>query len=114
MSEFADGFRAGLHEGARTLREAALEHYRDGEAAKKILETQAHQLAGALLSSWANGLDMNAEKSVWSEREKRIEALGRAANELLSVMSEFDDRPELWGEAVAGLQVALENMEAAT
>lgn len=111
MSEFADGFRAGVHEGARMLREAAYDHLRDCQESKKVLEAQAHQLASVLLSSWANGLDMNAEKSVWSDREKRIQALVRSANELLSVMSEFDNRPDLWGEAVAGLQVALENME---
>lgn len=64
MSEYLNGFCDGLNEAARTLREAARGHMEDGAASKKVLEAQAHQLAAALLASWANGLQINAERAL--------------------------------------------------
>lgn len=60
-SEYAQGFLAGMRDAARTLREAANGRLSDCQASKKVLESQAHQLAAALLASWANGLEINAE-----------------------------------------------------
>jgi hypothetical protein len=64
MTDFADGFRTGLMEAAHTLRTAAEEHRADSRASKKVLEAQAHELAAVLLGSWANGLEINANRAI--------------------------------------------------
>lgn len=60
-TDYFQGFVAGLKEGARTLREAAKDHYEQSIASKKVLENQAHQLAASLFVSWANALDIRAD-----------------------------------------------------
>lgn len=62
--DYLGGFVAGLREAAHTLHEAARQHSADGEKSKKVLEAQAHQLAAALLGSWANGLEINADRAL--------------------------------------------------
>ena len=63
-SLYAQGFHDGMQEAARTLREAAEDHRNQSRECKKVLEAQAHELAAALLGSWANGLEMNASKAL--------------------------------------------------
>lgn len=70
MSEDYDqGFRDGLAEAARMLRHAAEDHMGDSKASKKVLEGNAHSLAAALFYSWANGIEMAAEKLEGGERK---------------------------------------------
>lgn len=64
MSEYLNGFVAGLREAGRTLREAANDHLRDSQQSAKVLEAQAHQLAAAILAAWANGLEINADAAL--------------------------------------------------
>jgi hypothetical protein len=64
MSEYLNGFVDGLKEAARELNEAARDHYEQSVASKKILESQAHQLAASLLSSWANGMIIRADAAL--------------------------------------------------
>ena len=64
MSDYLNGFVAGIQEAARTLREAAREHHERSTVEKTVLGAQAEQLAAALLASWANGLDMNADRAL--------------------------------------------------
>jgi hypothetical protein len=66
-TDYAQGFVDGLKESARTLREAARDHYEQSIASKKVLEAQAHQLAAALFASWANGLDIRADNFLNSD-----------------------------------------------
>ncbi len=61
-SSYAAGFKDGLNEAAHTLRVAADNHDFDAEVSKKVLESQAHKLASALFRSWANGIEMNANR----------------------------------------------------
>lgn len=61
IPNYAQGFGDGLREAARTLRDAAEDHREQGISSKKVLESQAHQLASALFASWANGIEMNAD-----------------------------------------------------
>ena len=63
-SDYSAGFKAGMAEAANTLRAAANEHDVEAASSKKVLESQAHQLAAALFRSWANGIDINSDK-VW-------------------------------------------------
>lgn len=64
MSDFADGFRSGLMEAVHTLRTAAEEHRADSRASKKVLEAQAHELAAAVIGSWAEGICINANRAL--------------------------------------------------
>lgn len=61
MSEYAQGFGDGLREAAKQLRDAANDHKIMASESKKVLDTQAHELAAALFYSWANGFEMNAD-----------------------------------------------------
>lgn len=63
-SEFLQGFYAGMIEAARTLREASHDHNLQSQQAKKVVEIGAHMMAASLLSSWANGLEINARKAL--------------------------------------------------
>lgn len=59
---FADGFKTGMLEACRTLHEAAVQHHKDADDSRKVLDTHAHRLAAHLLQSWANGLEINAHR----------------------------------------------------
>lgn len=59
--DFTRGFASGMAEAARILRDAAEDHRDQARACKKVLEAQAHELAAALLDSWANGFTMKAD-----------------------------------------------------
>lgn len=61
-SDFTQGFHAGCCEAARMLREAANEHTQVAEQSRKVLDKQANELAAAILLSWANGIEMNANR----------------------------------------------------
>ena len=58
---YVEGFVAGLKEAANTLRMAANDHSVEAHNSKKVLEAQANELAEAILRSWANGLDIQAD-----------------------------------------------------
>lgn len=60
---YSQGFGDGVREAANTLRNAARDHLDQSKTSKKVLESQAHLLAASLLASWANGLDINADRS---------------------------------------------------
>ena len=64
MTTYAQGFYDGLLEAARVLRDAADDHRNQSRESKKVLEAQAHELGAALLGSWANGLEINANTAV--------------------------------------------------
>ncbi len=55
-----EGRREGLMDAARTLWEAANNHHNLGRDSKTVLEKHAHELAAALLCSWGNGLEIQA------------------------------------------------------
>lgn len=61
---FASGFKEGMLEACRTLHEAAVQHHKDADASRKVLDEHAHRLAAHFLQSWANGLEINAQKSL--------------------------------------------------
>lgn len=61
---YNQGFKAGMAEAANTLRIAANGHDDEAESSRKVLESQAHQLASVLLRSWANGIDINSDRSL--------------------------------------------------
>lgn len=61
-SDFTQGFHAGCSEAARMLREAANDHTQVAEESRKVLEKQANELAAAILLSWANGIEMTANR----------------------------------------------------
>lgn len=62
-------------EAVHTLRTAAEAHRADSRASKKVLEAQAHELAAALLGSWAEGLAINANRAIVPENDKMKVAL---------------------------------------
>lgn len=59
---FDDGFKAGMLEACRTLHEAAVQHHNDAEKSRKVLDIHAHRLAAHLLQSYANELEINAQR----------------------------------------------------
>jgi hypothetical protein len=63
MTTYEQGFHDGLMEAARVLREAADDHRSQARENRKVLESQAHGLGAALLGSWANGLEINANRA---------------------------------------------------
>lgn len=60
VSDYIQGFHAGISEAARAMREAAREHTEQCAATKNIVEAQGHQFAATVLASYANGLLINA------------------------------------------------------
>ena len=58
MDQYHLGFSDGMVEAERMLREAANFHKEEASSSKKVLESQAHELATALLSSWANAIEI--------------------------------------------------------
>lgn len=61
MKTYKQGLSDGFQNAADTLREAAIKHIEDSRQTRKIVEAQAHELAAALLESYANGFVMRAE-----------------------------------------------------
>lgn len=59
--EYNKGFYDGLMEAAATLRSVARDYRLESEASKKVLESQANELAAVLLLAWANGIEINAD-----------------------------------------------------
>jgi hypothetical protein len=73
MTDYAQGFYDGLMEAARVLREAAEDHRNQARETRKVLESQAHELGAAVLGSWANGLEINANRSLSTPISERSE-----------------------------------------
>lgn len=61
---YAAGFKAGMLEACRTLHEAAVQHHKDADESRKVLDIHAHRLAAHILQSWANGLEINAGRAL--------------------------------------------------
>lgn len=63
MSEdYAGGFTAGLLQAVKTLRAASGQHEAQSAGNNKIAESEGHRFAARLLRSYANGLEMDAER----------------------------------------------------
>ena len=58
MDQYHVGFSDGMAKAERMLREAANSHKEKAGSSKKVLESQAHELATALLSGWANAIEI--------------------------------------------------------
>ena len=59
---FDAGFKAGMIQAVWSLRNAALTHEAESVASKKVVESQANLMAARLLRSYANGLEMEADR----------------------------------------------------
>jgi hypothetical protein len=57
-----EGYSAGLQKAAQILRDGALSYRTHARDTKKVLDEQAGELAAVLLESWANGLEIEANK----------------------------------------------------
>lgn len=55
-------YRDGLHRAAEILREGAGRYEREAADSKSVLDTSARELAARLLRSWANGIEIEANK----------------------------------------------------
>lgn len=59
---YAAGLKAGMIKAMIVLHEASVRYYADAEANKKIAESEGQRFAARILQSFANGLEMEAEK----------------------------------------------------
>lgn len=55
-----EGHREGLMEGARTLWKAADDYLSLADSSRKVVEANAYKSAAAILHSWGNGLEIQA------------------------------------------------------
>lgn len=55
-------FKGGMHEAVKILRDAALLHEAENVASKKVVESEANLMAARILRSYANGIEIEADK----------------------------------------------------
>lgn len=60
---YAAGFKAGMLQAVQTLRIAAGQHCAEAADSRKVVESSGHLFAQRILASYANGLEMDAEKA---------------------------------------------------
>ncbi|MDO8800084.1 hypothetical protein [Phenylobacterium sp.] len=58
----AESFKSGMLKAMATLHYASAQHYADAVASKKVVESEGHTFAARILQSYANGLEMDAER----------------------------------------------------
>lgn len=55
-------FKSGMLQAVWTLRNAANTHEAEAALSKKVVESEGHNFAARILRSYANGLEIDAEK----------------------------------------------------
>ena len=63
-SEYALGFQDGMMQACNLLRDAAAEYKQTSTESKKVLESQANELANVLLLSWANAIEIACSRAL--------------------------------------------------
>lgn len=57
-------FAAGMMQAVWTLRNAANTHEAEAKLSKKVVESEGHNFAARILRSYANGLEIDAERKL--------------------------------------------------
>ena len=68
MTDYQHGYQAGLFAAQQMLRNAAFEHDDKRQKSRDIAESGAHDMAGRILISWANALEIMQDQAMSETR----------------------------------------------